>query len=188
MELTWINKLRITAVAALGIIVIGVLAWPLAAPIDPLLPVRAWSVGISGTVVLLLAAFATGFTAYFIAWPNGREIGILAVPFGLTIWAGRSGPMRALTQAYNEPMERDALMNSLRFEPACWLLIVAAGFAGVLLAQHLRQRWSVRSLEPIGPKGPEESKGPRRNYINGAIRSEERRVGKECRSRWSPSH
>ena len=27
---------------------------------------------------------------------------------------------------------------------------------------------------------------PRANYI--AIRSEERRVGKECRSRWSPYH
>ena len=31
MELTWINKLRIAAVAALGIVVIGLLAWPLAA-------------------------------------------------------------------------------------------------------------------------------------------------------------
>ena len=26
------------------------------------------------------------------------------------------------------------------------------------------------------------------NAINGMIRSEERRVGKECRSRWSPYH
>ncbi|CAN0306942.1 unnamed protein product, partial [Ectocarpus fasciculatus] len=25
-------------------------------------------------------------------------------------------------------------------------------------------------------------------YINDALRSEERRVGKECRSRWSPYH
>ena len=41
MELTWINKLRIAAVAALGVMVIGILAWPLAAPGDPLMPVRA---------------------------------------------------------------------------------------------------------------------------------------------------
>ena len=27
-----------------------------------------------------------------------------------------------------------------------------------------------------------------RGYLNGASRSEERRVGKECRSRWSPYH
>ena len=28
----------------------------------------------------------------------------------------------------------------------------------------------------------------RDNYMNNSIRSEERRVGKECRSRWSPYH
>jgi len=37
-ELTWINKLRIAAVTALGVIVIGILAWPLVVPVDPLLP------------------------------------------------------------------------------------------------------------------------------------------------------
>ena len=138
MELTWINKLRIAAVATLGIVVIGLLAWPLAAPADPLSPVRAWSVSPFGTMTLLILAFGLGFAGYFIAWPHGREIGILAVPFGLIVWAGRSGPMRALTQACNEPYQREAIAFSLRFEPVFWLLIVAAGFAGVLLAQHVR--------------------------------------------------
>lgn len=138
MELSWIDKLRITAVAALGMIVIGILAWPLAAPEDPMLPVRAWSISPFGTMVLLALAFAAGFASYFIAWPHGREIGILAVPFGLAIWAGRSGPMRALTQGHMEPHEREALLHSLRFEPVYWLLIVAAGFAGVLVAQYVR--------------------------------------------------
>jgi hypothetical protein len=138
MELTWINKLRIAAVAALGIIVIGILAWPLAAPADPLLPVRAWNMSLSGTIILLVLAFGVGFAGYFIAWPHGREIGILGVPFGLTVWAGRSGPMRALTQALTRPSEREALLHSLRFEPAYWLLIVAVGFAGVATARHLR--------------------------------------------------
>jgi hypothetical protein len=138
MELTWINKLRIAAVAALGIVVLGLLAWPLAAPADPLSPVRAWSISPFGTMTLLILALGLGFAGYFIAWPHGREIGILAVPFGLLVWAGRSGPMRVLTQGSNESSEREALASSLRFEPIYWLLIVAAGFAGVLLAQRLR--------------------------------------------------
>jgi len=139
MELTWINKLRLAAVAALGIVVIGILAWPLAAPADPLLPVRASSIEFSGTVLLLALALAIGFAGYFIAWPHGREIGILGVPFGLTIWAGRSGPMRALTQIWETAPERTTLLHSLRLEPFYWMLLVAAGFAGVLLAQRLRK-------------------------------------------------
>ena len=91
-------------------------------------------------MTLLVLAFGLGFAGYFIAWPHGREIGILAVPFGLLVWAGRSGPMRVLTQVSNQPAEREALASSLRFEPLYWLLIVAAGFAGVLLAQRLRGR------------------------------------------------
>ena len=138
MELTWINKLRNAGVTALGMIVIGILAWPLAGPADPLLPVRAWNISLPGTITLLVLAFGVGFAGYFIAWPHGREIGILGVPFGLTVWAGRSGPMRALTQSLKEPSQREALLHSLRFEPIYWLLIVAAGFAGVLAAQRLR--------------------------------------------------
>jgi len=138
MELSWVNKLRIAAVAALGIVTIGILAWPLAAPEDPMVPLRSSDLSFLGTMALLALAFASGFAAYFLAWPHGREIGILAVPFGLTIWAARSGPMRTLTQAFEETYERQALLHSLRFEPAYWLAVVAAGFAGVLLAQYLR--------------------------------------------------
>jgi hypothetical protein len=154
MELSSINKLRIAAVAALGIIVLGFLAWPLAAPVDPLAPVRASSIGFSGTLALLVLAFGLGFVGYFIAWPHGREIGILAVPFGLTIWAGRSGPMRVLTQASRELAERETLAASLRFEPMYWLLVVAAGFAGVLLAQYLRAPAAQPPDEPPTGSGP----------------------------------
>jgi hypothetical protein len=138
MELTWVNKLRIAAVAALGIIVIGVLAWPLAAPEDPMLPVRAGGISLSVRTLLVVLAFVLGFGGYFVAWPHGREIGILTVPFGLAVWAARSGPMRTLMQAYVEPFERTRLAHSLRFEPAYWLLLATAGFAGVLIAQRLR--------------------------------------------------
>ncbi|MEN6574848.1 MAG: hypothetical protein ABFD90_00800 [Phycisphaerales bacterium] len=164
MELTWINKLRITAVAALGIVVIGFLAWPLVAPPDPLLPVRATSISLPGTLLLLALAFGIGFAGYFIAWPHGREIGILGVPFGLAIWAGRSGSMQALTQAYTETAERASLVHSLRIEPLYWLLLVAAGFAGVLVAQRLRPG----SKPPAGDDSPKNREGEN-IYVNGAI-------------------
>ena len=138
MELSWVNKVRIAAVAALGILLIGVLAWPLAAPLDPLAPVRSTLIGLTGTVALLALAFAIGFVAYFLAWPHGREIGILAVPFGLVTWVMRSGPMRTLTQTHTTPASREAILQSLRVEPVYWFAIVTAGFLGVLAAQYLR--------------------------------------------------
>jgi len=138
VELSWVNKVRIGSVAVLGLVFIGILAWPVVAPADPLAPVRSAGLSLPGTMVLLALAFGLGAVGYFITWPHGREIGILTVPFGLTVWAARSGPMRVLTQAYPQPAEREALLHSLRFEPLYWLLIVAAGFAGVIAAQRLR--------------------------------------------------
>lgn len=138
MELSWINKLRIALVAGLGLLVIGILAWPIAAPSDPLAPVRVSEIGWGEALVLLPLAFGLGFIGYFVTWPHGREIGILTVPFGLAVWAIRSGPMRVLTQARPLTAQREALFDSLRFEPVYWLLVIAAGFVGVLAGQYLR--------------------------------------------------
>src|SRR5687768_17715881 len=44
---------------------------------------------------------------------------------------------------------------------------------------HARRGCLSRLARPCGPPDPDE---------RGPIRSEERRVGKECRSRWSPEH
>jgi len=164
MELSWVNKLRIAAVAALGIVVIGILAWPLAAPEDPLLPVRATNISLLGTMGLLILAFALGFAGYFVAWPHGREIGILTVPFGLAIWAARSGPMRAATQVSIKPYERLMLVHSFRFEPVYWLLIVAAGFAGVLAAQYLRSIF----MKPVSGDQPKSYLNVN-TYVNGLL-------------------
>jgi hypothetical protein len=135
MELSWINKVRIGAVIALGVMVIGLLAWSLAAPEDPMSPVRSSDIGFVGTLMLIALSFGVGVVSFFVAWPHGREIGILAVPFGLAAWAIRSGPMLSLTQSHATAQGRLALVQSLLFEPVYWLLIVAAGFAGVVVAQ-----------------------------------------------------
>jgi hypothetical protein len=139
MELSWINKLRIGLVAVLGIVVIGILCWPLAAPRDPMAPVRGSDVGLLDTVVLMLVAFIVGAVAYLISWPHGREMGILAVPLGLCFWGLRTGPMAVLNQAANTFAKRTQVQNSFLLEPLYWLLIVAAGFAGVLCCDAARR-------------------------------------------------
>ena len=134
-------KLRIAASAATGVVLIGILAWPLAAPPEPFgtVSVTAGSISLGGAVVLAALAFLAGFIAYFLSWPYGREIGILAAPAGLTIWAFRSGRMVGLirsTATDNQP----ELFAALKWEPLFWLAIVAAGFAGVLLAQKVKSK------------------------------------------------
>jgi hypothetical protein len=134
-------KLRIAASVATGVVLIGLLFWPLAAPPEPFgtVSLLGGSITAFGAVFLAILAFLTGFAAYFASWPHGREIGILAVPAGLTIWGIRSGSMVNLircTAAANLP----ELFAALRWEPLFWLAIVTAGFAGVLLAQKIKAK------------------------------------------------
>lgn len=141
MELSWSMKLRIAASMAAGVVLIGFLAWPLAAPPDPLsvVSLTAGSISGGGAVVLAGLAFLAGFIGYFLSWPHGREIGILAVPAGLTIWAFRSGRMVSLIRR-TDPTEHSELFAALRWEPLFWLAIVAVGFAGVLLARKVTSK------------------------------------------------
>jgi len=153
MELSWLMKLRIAASAAIGVLLIGILAWPYAEPFGA---VKA--MGSNGAIVLIALAFVAGFIGYFVSWPYGREIGILAAPFGLAIWAYRSGTMAGLIQLNSTAAERQALIASFKWEPFFWLIVVAAGFAGVLIAQQLSSK---RNLP-----GKEKSKAGPTEYLN----------------------
>src|SRR5712664_1779426 len=57
-------------------------------------------------------------------------------------------------------------------------------------SRSVRRRFSTASSYAGIPRTScgKTSKCPRRSSPNGTARSEERRVGKECRSRWSPYH
>lgn len=138
MELSWSTKLKITITVTLGAIAIGILAWPLIVPADPITAVRASNLGPLGIVALLGLAFAAGFVCYFVSWPYGREIAILAAPSGLAIWAIRTGNLATLIQLHPTLPQRQAIIAGLRWESLFWLLVVAAGFAGVLVAQKLK--------------------------------------------------
>ena len=162
MELTWLMRARIAAAMAIGVILIGILAWPIAVPNDPIGPVRAGNVTAAGAIALALLALAANLIAYFACWPYGREIAVLATPSGLAVWAIRSGSMAELMQLNPTFSQRQALYATLKLEPIFWLAIIAAGFAGVILGQKL-----------LPTKNPAESEQERKsnpsNYLNPLI-------------------
>jgi len=162
MELSWLMKLRIAAAAAIGVVLIGILAWPMVTPSELVGVVHAGPIIISDRVILVILAFLAGFIAYFVSWPYGREIGILAAPSGLAIWAVRSSSMATLVQLSPTVAHRQALLASLKWEPIFWLVVVAAGFAGVLLGQKIRP-----GLKPNEAKDKSNSKSYK--YLNEII-------------------
>jgi len=155
MELTWAMKLRIAAAATIGVLLLGILARPLAEPFS-----AVWAMGFKDAAVLVGLAFIAGFIGYFVAWPYGREIGILAVPSGLTIWAVRSGSMAGLIRLNPTADQRQALVNTLRLEPFFWLLVVAAGFAGVLLARKVYSSKNIKQAQEKSSLKPAEYLNP----------------------------
>jgi len=162
VELTWLMRARIAAAMAIGMVLIGILAWPLAVPNDPIGPVRAGNLSPAGALTLALLALAANLIAYFVCWPYGREIGVLAAPSGLAVWAIRSGSIAQLIQMNPSFSQRQAIFATLRWEPIFWLAIVAAGFAGVILGQRL--------LPTQNPAEPEqERKSNPSNYLNPLI-------------------
>ena len=139
MELSWLMRLRIAAAVAVGVILIGILAWPLAAPLEPfgVVSLVAGDISLGEAITLAVLAFSTGLLAYFLSWPYGRVIGILAVPAGLAIWAVRSGNIAGLLQLNPTFAYRQELFAALKWEPIFWLAIVAVGFGGVLIGQKI---------------------------------------------------
>jgi hypothetical protein len=159
VELSWLMRLRIAAAVAVGVVLIGILAWPLAAPVEPFGAVLAANLSFRGAITLAALALLAGFIAYFLSWPYGREIGILAVPSGLAIWAVRCGAMAAVMQAYPSLPQRQALFAALKWDPIFWLAIVAAGFGGVLLGQKI-------AAKPQANKSEEKSDSKLNIYLN----------------------
>lgn len=154
MELSWAMKLRIAAAGVVGVLLISILGWRLTEP-----NVITGSVGYGGIVILVILALLAGFIGYFVSWPYGSHIGILAVPFGLAVWAVRSGSMAALMQLYPTATQRQELIVSLKWEPIIWLVIVGAGCVGPLLC------WKIFSKKK-SDENKNESKTNPTKYLN----------------------
>src|SRR2546427_11024140 len=80
-------------------------------------------------------------------------------------------------------MERMLSMGSLGLKIS---LVVAAVTTGAALVSGMLAGGWILSLKPIQPQF--NRLNPLSGLTNLFSRSEERRVGKECRSRWSPYH
>jgi hypothetical protein len=139
VELTWPIKLRIAIVSAVGMWQIGMLAWPMVAPAEPfgVVSIITGAISAGDAITLSAMAFGIGLVCYFLSWPYGSRIGILAAPAGLAIWAARSGDMGTLMQLNTSIVRREQIFSTLCWEPLLWLAIVAAGFFGVFVASHI---------------------------------------------------
>jgi len=148
MELSWLMKLRIAFTAVVGVVLIGIIAWPSQSPPDPFGSLVLKEIGTNGVVTLLVMAFISGLVSYFISWPYGREIGILAVPFGLCLWAVRTGTTGALMQMNPSLEQRTEVLSAMKWEPLFWLLVIGCGFAGVVLGQGIMSRFKKSEITP----------------------------------------
>ncbi len=145
-ELPWSVKLKVIATLLVGIILIDFLA-PLGTPVGPFGVISAPAFG--GIITLAGLACLAGFIGYFLSWPYGREIGILAVPGGLAVLAVRGSNMAELLQMAPTLAQRQALFAALKWEPIFWLAIVTAGFGGVLIGQYLVPQSSSVARRPL---------------------------------------
>jgi len=139
VELTWPIKLRIAIAGAIGIAIIGMYAWSWVTPEDPFDVISFVNGKISFYDILVLSAiaFGIGFVCYFLCWPYGRQIAILAVPVGLAYCASRCGYVGTLMQLNNEIGRRQQIFATFCWEPLIWLAIVLAGYLGTFLASQI---------------------------------------------------
>lgn len=156
-------KLRIAAAAAVGVILIGILAWPMAKPPEISGIVSLASITLGRAITLVALAILAGFLAYLFSWPYGLPIAILAVPAGLALWAVRTGDVAGLIQINpNSLPYRQEIFASLKWEPLFWLLIVAAGFIGVFLAHITYHKIATKPQISTPPQDQAEPKTKQR--------------------------
>jgi len=140
MELSWLMRLRIAIAFGTGGTLIGMLAWPLAGAQTPYdgLSLAAGDMNLPGMAILLVLAFLVGLVSYFLTWPYGQQVAVLAVPAGLAVWGLRTGGLADVLRHIPNVEQRLAFFSGLKWEPLFWLVVVLAGFAGVFLGSRIK--------------------------------------------------
>lgn len=147
-SVSWVIRLRTCLALAVGIFVMGYLAWPMVKPIYPGSAVTFFEGAISTpeAVILVVLAFIVGFVGYFASYPYGTRIALLAVPAGIAVWSFRGGAMSDLLRINHSLEERLAVYSALRWEGVYWLLLALSGALGVMVASFIIQP---RGMKPV---------------------------------------
>ncbi|MFA6186656.1 MAG: hypothetical protein WC770_05520 [Phycisphaerae bacterium] len=134
-------RIRIIAALVIGGWMLGFLPWdgikPDAAGVFSLLTGNISIQDILGCAVL---AFAAGFAASAVCTPYGEQIGIIAAPAGMAVWALKSAPISKLFQAAPSVQSRLEVYSKLKFEGFIWLALAACGFVGAIAADKIFRR------------------------------------------------
>jgi uncharacterized membrane protein len=107
---------------------------------------------LSGALILMLLALVTGFVGYFITWPYGEYLAVIAVPAGLAVWSVRSGVLADALIGTTAAAQRAEVFHSLLHRPFFWLLLAAVGLAGMFLGRFILSPASRTKIIPAEPK------------------------------------
>ncbi len=144
MELSWISKIRIGIALAIGVMLVGLLPWSRIQPIDNgVFGFFTGSINLSDLILCGTLALAAGFVASAVCTPLGMQIGVLAVPAGMTFWSFKSEAISTLFQAVPAASSRLAVYHSLRYEGFIWLALAVLGVIGAYAADKLFRRNSL---------------------------------------------
>ncbi|MBN1787753.1 MAG: hypothetical protein JW806_05100 [Sedimentisphaerales bacterium] len=157
MEISWITRLRIFAALAVGVMLVGFLPWQYVAPsaeAGEVFAVFADGIGVTDLWICAFLAFVAGFIASAVCTPYGAQIGIIAAPAGLAIWGLKSSPLSRIFQMSPAVSDRLGVYSRLRFEGFIWLVIVACGFAGAVIADRVFRKKQIDLPEQVKPIVP----------------------------------
>ncbi|PKL44479.1 MAG: hypothetical protein CVV39_08345 [Planctomycetes bacterium HGW-Planctomycetes-1] len=131
-------RLRIAVALAVGIAVLGVLPGGfLDPPTDGVFAIFAGNISVGDVLICAGISFAAGFLASALCTPFGGQIGILAAPAGMAVWALKSDALSTVFQRAPAAADRLNVYASLRFEAFIWLAVAGCCFAGALIADKI---------------------------------------------------
>jgi hypothetical protein len=152
MELSWTMRFRILAALAIGIILLGLLPWNLVKPdANEVFAFLSGNISLSDVLICAALAFAAGFLASLVCTPFGSQIGIIAAPAGMAVWALRSAPLSMLFQEAPAVAERMKVYSALKYEGFVWLALAVCGFAGAVAADKIFRRKTVELPDETKP-------------------------------------